>query len=203
MAGIENTAAYDEKGKSRPGESSRPAFCTNSSGKVPAREVGKVPVKGTDTVMTEEPAADRCRLSVIVPVFNMASEDRLSFCVNSLLQQTISDYEILAVDDGSKDHSAKILREYEEKYPGIVKLINKENGGHGDAVNAGLSHASGKYFKVVGLEVYPMNSDEYAYLHKCGADYPALILISSFPSPRAGPHTLPRCGSARRWRSSR
>ena len=45
-----------------------------------------MPVKGTDTVMAEEPAADRCRLSVIVPVFNMASEDRLSFCMGSLLQ---------------------------------------------------------------------------------------------------------------------
>lgn len=59
------------------------------------------------------------------------------------------DVEILIVNDGSKDRTAEIGKEYEEKYPGIVKLINKENGGHGDAVNAGLSHASGKYFKVV------------------------------------------------------
>lgn len=59
------------------------------------------------------------------------------------------DVEILIVNDGSKDRTAEIGKEYEEKYPGIVKLINKENGGHGDAVNAGLAHASGKYFKVV------------------------------------------------------
>ena len=59
------------------------------------------------------------------------------------------DVEILIVNDGSKDRTAEIGKEYEEKYPGIVKLINKENGGHGDAVNTGLSHASGKYFKVV------------------------------------------------------
>lgn len=59
------------------------------------------------------------------------------------------DVEILIVNDGSKDRTVEIGKEYEEKYPGIVKLINKENGGHGDAVNAGLAHASGKYFKVV------------------------------------------------------
>ena len=43
----------------------------------------------------------------------------------------------------------KIAREYEEKYPEIIRVIDKENGGHGDAVNYGLKKASGKYFKVV------------------------------------------------------
>ena len=78
MAGIENTAAYHEKEKSRPGESSRPAFCTDSPGMTPAKVDGKVPVKRTDAVMNEKSAAGRCRLSVIVPVFNMATEERLS-----------------------------------------------------------------------------------------------------------------------------
>ena len=59
------------------------------------------------------------------------------------------DVEILIVNDGSKDKTEEIGKQYEEKYPSIVKLVNKENGGHGDAVNAGLSHATGKYFKVV------------------------------------------------------
>ena len=48
-----------------------------------------------------------------------------------------------------KTEHLKIAHEYVEKYPDIVKVVDKENGGHGDAVNAGLSHATGKYFKVV------------------------------------------------------
>ena len=57
--------------------------------------------------------------------------------------------EILIVDDGSTDDTAKIADAYAEKYPTIVKAIHKENGGHGDAVNTGIAHATGVYFKVV------------------------------------------------------
>ena len=56
-------------------------------------------------------------LSVIVPVYNMAEGDKLSFCMNSLVNQTIEDYEIIAVDDCSTDRSLEILRSYERKYP--------------------------------------------------------------------------------------
>mgnify|MGYP000758721899 FL=1 len=57
--------------------------------------------------------------------------------------------EIIVVNDGSKDGTQKIAERYQEKYPTIVKAVEKENGGHGDAVNCGLAHATGKYFKVV------------------------------------------------------
>ena len=57
--------------------------------------------------------------------------------------------EILIVDDGSKDDTAKIADEYAAKYPEIVKAIHQENGGHGEAVNTGLKNATGLYFKVV------------------------------------------------------
>ena len=85
-------------------------------------------------------------LSFAIPCYN--SEAYMAQAIESILPGG-EDVEILIVNDGSKDRTAEIGKEYEEKYPGIVKLINKENGGHGDAVNAGLSHASGKYFKVV------------------------------------------------------
>ncbi len=68
--------------------------------------------------------------------------------INSILPGG-EDVEILIVNDGSTDNTKKIGKKYAEKYPAIVKVINKENGGHGDAVNAGLSQATGKYFKVV------------------------------------------------------
>ena len=59
------------------------------------------------------------------------------------------DVEIIVVNDGSKDGTQEIAERYQEKYPTIVKAVEKPNGGHGDAVNCGLEHATGKYFKVV------------------------------------------------------
>lgn len=153
MAGIENTAAYHEKEKSRPGESSRPAFCTNSPGRAPAKVDGKVPVKRTDAVMNEESAAGRCRLSVIVPVFNMASEERLSFCMGSLLQQTISDYEILAVDDCSTDSSLEILRELEKQHPDRIRVIASDRNRHqGGAKNLGIARAKGEWIAFIDAD---------------------------------------------------
>lgn len=59
------------------------------------------------------------------------------------------DVEIIIVNDGSRDRTSEIAHEYQRKYPDIVRVVDKENGGHGDAVNSGLNNAAGKYFKVV------------------------------------------------------
>lgn len=59
------------------------------------------------------------------------------------------DIELIIVNDGSTDDTLKIAKEYQKKYPQVIKVIDKENGGHGSGVNAGLGIASGKYFKVV------------------------------------------------------
>ena len=69
-------------------------------------------------------------------------------CIESLLPGG-EDVEILIVDDGSKDDTARIADEYQEKYPTIVKAIHQPNGGHGEAVNAGVRNASGFFYKVV------------------------------------------------------
>lgn len=69
-------------------------------------------------------------------------------CIDSALLGG-EDVEILIVNDGSTDDTAKIADEYQTKYPTIVKALHKENGGHGDAVNCGMANATGKYFKVV------------------------------------------------------
>jgi len=69
-------------------------------------------------------------------------------CIDSILTLG-EDVEIIVVNDGSRDDTAKIAAEYQEKYPTIVKAINKENGGHGSGVNCGIENASGLYFKVV------------------------------------------------------
>ena len=86
-------------------------------------------------------------LSVAIPCYN--SEAYMSKCINSLLIGG-EEVEIIIVDDGStKDRTAEIADEYAAKYPGIVKAVHQENGGHGQAVNTGLKHATGLYFKVV------------------------------------------------------
>ena len=59
------------------------------------------------------------------------------------------DIELIIVNDGSTDDTLKVAKEYQKKYPQVIKVIDKENGGHGSGVNAGLGIASGKYFKVV------------------------------------------------------
>lgn len=70
-------------------------------------------------------------------------------CIESLLPGG-EDVEIIIVDDGStKDDTAAIADEYAARYPAVVKVIHKENGGHGSAVNAGILNAAGVYFKVV------------------------------------------------------
>ncbi len=70
-------------------------------------------------------------------------------CIQSVLAGG-KDIEVIIVDDGStKDDTARIADNYSKKYPDIVKVIHQENGGHGEAVNTGLAHATGKFFKVV------------------------------------------------------
>lgn len=86
------------------------------------------------------------QLSIIVPVYNMSADGKLNQCLDSLLAQTISDYEIIAVDDASTDDSLSMLRQYEEKYPGCVKVIAGErNHRQGGAKNRGIKAAQGEW----------------------------------------------------------
>jgi len=85
-------------------------------------------------------------LSIAIPCYN--SQAYMEKCIESLLVGG-EDVEILIINDGSKDDTAKIADAYAAKYPTIVKAIHKENGGHGSGVNAGIAIASGLYFKVV------------------------------------------------------
>lgn len=85
-------------------------------------------------------------LSIAVPCYN--SESYMEKCVDSLLEGG-DEVEIIIVDDGSKDRTAEIADQYAVRYPDIVKVIHQENGGHGEAVNAGLRNSTGAFFKVV------------------------------------------------------
>ena len=86
-------------------------------------------------------------LSFAIPCYNSAAY--MEKCIKSCLAGG-DDVEIIIVDDGStKDDTLKIAKEYEAKYPNIVKAVHQENGGHGQAVNTCLANATGMFFKVV------------------------------------------------------
>ncbi len=84
-------------------------------------------------------------LTVSIAAYNV--QDYIDNALKSLLVKNIDDLEILVEDDGGKDNTANIVKEYEKKYPGIVKLVHKENGGYGSTINKSIEIAQGKYFK--------------------------------------------------------
>ena len=85
-------------------------------------------------------------LTVVIPCYN--SQDYMENCIKSLLPGG-DRVEIIIIDDGSTDSTGQIADEYAAKYPTMIKVIHQENGGHGEGINQGLKHASGRYFKVV------------------------------------------------------
>ncbi len=88
-------------------------------------------------------------LSIIIPVYN--GEQYISACLDSCLEQDISDYEIICINDGSVDNSLCILKEYSAKHPNIV-LIDKENEGVSAARNDGLDASRGMYIMFVDAD---------------------------------------------------
>lgn len=85
--------------------------------------------------------------------FSIASyniEKYIDKLMNSVLDERVLDkIEVLVVNDGSKDRTAEIAKDYEEKYPQTVRLVDKENGGHGSTINRGIVEAKGKYFRAL------------------------------------------------------
>lgn len=82
------------------------------------------------------------KVSVIIPVYNV--EKYISKCLDSILSQTLKEYEIIIVNDGSKDNSQTIIDKYVSKSKNIISLT-KENGGQGSARNYGLKYATGEF----------------------------------------------------------
>ncbi len=85
-------------------------------------------------------------LTITVPCYN--SENYLNRCLDSLVKGGEA-VEIIVVDDGSTDRTGEIADAYRERFPEMITVVHKENGGHGSGVNKGMELASGRYFKVV------------------------------------------------------
>lgn len=126
-------------------------------------------------------------LTIAIPCYN--SEDYMENCIKSLLPGG-EDVEILVVDDGSKDMTPEIADAYEKKYPGIVRAIHQENGGHGAAVMAGIDNASGLFFKVVDSDDWVDLASYRAILAKlkelAGGSETLDMMISNFVYEKEG-----------------
>lgn len=87
-------------------------------------------------------------LSIIIPSYNVAKylPEVLPSYLNS---SCIEEFELLIVNDGSKDNTAEVAEGYRVQYPDTIRIINKENGGHGSTINAGIKQAQGRYTKVI------------------------------------------------------
>ena len=88
-------------------------------------------------------------ISVIVPVYNV--EKYLNKCIDSIINQTYKNLEIILVDDGSQDSSGKICDEYTKK-DNRIKVIHKENGGVSSARNIGLNNATGEWIAFIDAD---------------------------------------------------
>lgn len=111
-----------------------------------------------------------CKISVIVPVYNM--EEYLDQCMESILSQTMTDFECLLIDDDSTDRSLEMCNQYAKMDP-RVKVVHNQHSGLGETRNVGLSHASGEYIAFIDsddiIDIF-MLQKMYEELESNGAD---------------------------------
>ncbi len=101
------------------------------------------------------------KVSVVIPVYNV--EKYLKDCLNSVTKQTLTDIEIICVNDGSTDNSLEIINEYANE-DNRIKVFSQENAGHAVATNIGMSHATGEYlFLMDSDDIIEYNALELTY----------------------------------------
>ena len=116
-------------------------------------------------------------LTILVPVYN--TEKYIKRCLDSiLLKETNTDVEVLAVSDGSKDGAVDIIKEYQKQYPDTLRLIEKENGGHGSTINVGIKNATGKYFKVLDSDDWVNSIDFIQFVKKLKKEDADLVVTN-------------------------
>lgn len=116
------------------------------------------------------------KVSVIIPVYNV--EKYLVQCMDSVVNQTLKDIEIICINDGSTDSSLSILQEYAQKDKRI-KIINKENSGYGCSMNLGIEQANGEYIGIVEPDDY-IDLKMYETLYNLSRLHDAQIVKSNY-----------------------
>jgi hypothetical protein len=101
--------------------------------------------------MINKKRKEKIRVSIIVPMYNV--EQYIPYCINSLINQTYSNIEIILIDDCSTDNTIKIVRKFVEKYPEIIKLLrNNVNIGTYKSINKGIDISTGRYITIIGAD---------------------------------------------------
>ena len=104
----------------------------------------------------------KIKVSVIVPIYNV--ENYIKKCLESLVNQTLNELQIILVNDGSKDKSGNIAKEYADKFPEKIIYLEKKNGGLSDARNFGIPYAKGEYIAFLDSDDYiDLNAYEIMY----------------------------------------
>ena len=103
------------------------------------------------------------KVSVIVPFYNV--ENYIEKCLETLVNQTLKDIEIILVNDGSKDRSIDIVNKFLKQYPEKIVYLEKENGGLSDARNFGIPHAKGEYIAFLDSDDY-VEKDMYENMYE-------------------------------------
>lgn len=114
------------------------------------------------------------KLSVIIPVYN--AEKYLRECVDSVLEQTEKDLEIILVNDGSPDSSGAIIAEYAARYPDKISAITVENGGQGRARNFGIAAARGEFLSFIDSDDH-IEPDMYALMLAAAEENGADVVV--------------------------
>lgn len=123
------------------------------------------------------------KVSVVVPIYNV--QNYLEKNIDSLVNQTLQDIEIILVNDGSTDDSKKIAEKYKALYPNKIILLDKENGGLSDARNYGIQHATGEFIAFLDSDDYiDKNAYEEMYNRAIAqnADYVECNFVWEFPN---------------------
>ncbi len=118
----------------------------------------------------------QAKVSILVPIYNV--EKYLHECIDSILNQTLQDIEIILINDGSTDNSPAICEEYAKKDK-RVKIINKANSGYGHSMNMGLDTASGEYIGIVESDDY-IRPDMYEKQYKLAKELNLDLLKADF-----------------------
>ena len=110
--------------------------------------------------------------SIIVPVYNI--EKYIGECIESVLNQTFTDFELILIDDGSTDHSLEVIKQYQQTDNRIL-IIHQENAGPGSARNAGIRQARGECIVFFDGDDFLVREDALEYLHQFKAGQDILV----------------------------